>query len=165
MPTRVADGKLAVDIGIGSTPTWSSRATSARRNAWTIRLSRRRQPRARAGIRPASSTAPTPHQRVHLQANLKGHLLQPRARFRLVKGKNTAGGNLRNPRTTTARKAPHMIDALRQFQGGLGEVPPAQMGGRHPRPSRKPGLNPADKAAKIYIDAAGILGRCPPGED
>ena len=162
---RVADGKLAVDIGIGLNTDMvvSGNIGSKKRMDYTI---------IGDGVNLAARLESACKQYgAHILVSeftykqLKGTYYSRELDFVVVKGKTQPVAIHEILDYHSEDSYPHMIDALRQFKAGLVKYRQRKWQDAIRAFEEVLVLNPADKAAKLYIERCRHLAASPPGED
>ena len=162
---RVADGKLPVDIGIGlnTDNVVSGNIGSKKQMNYTI---------IGDGVNLAARLESACKQYgAHILISeftykqLKGTYYSRELDFVVVKGKTKPVAIYEILDYHNEESYPHMIDALRQFKAGLVQYRQRKWKDAARAFEEVLGFNPADKAARIYIERCKHLTEQPPGED
>lgn len=162
---RVAEGKMAVDIGIGLNTDMvvSGNIGSKKRMDYTI---------IGDGVNLAARLESACKQYgAHILISeftykqLKGTYYSRELDFVVVKGKTQPVAIYELLDYHSEETYPHMIDALRQFKSGLTKYRQRKWADAVQAFEEVLEFNPADKAAKIYIERCRVIAENPPGED
>ena len=162
---RVAEGKLPVDIGVGLNTDMvvSGNIGSKKRMDYTI---------IGDGVNLAARLESACKQYgAHILISeftykqLKGTYYSRELDFVVVKGKTQPVAIYELLDYHSEDSYPHMIDALRQFKAGLVKYRQREWQEAIRAFEEVLGMNPADKAAKLYVERCRHLAENPPGED
>ncbi len=162
---RVKEGKMAVDIGIGLNTDMvvSGNIGSKKRMDYTI---------IGDGVNLAARLESACKQYgAHILISeftykqLKGTYYSRELDYVVVKGKTQPVAIYELLDYHTEETYPQMIDALRQFKSGLTKYRQRKWQDAIQAFEEVLEMNPADKAAKIYIERCRVIAENPPGED
>jgi adenylate cyclase len=162
---RVAEGKLPVDMGIGlnTDQVVSGNIGSKKRMDYTI---------IGDGVNLASRLESACKQYgTHILVSeftygkLRGTYRTREVDLVVVKGKTQPVAIYEILDYHTGETYPHLIDALGYFRDGLAKYRQGKWNDASKQFSEVVGMNPADKAATLYVERCRHLARHPPGDD